>query len=94
MNLLVRGVMNCFANEKASVLSERIESQKLHQPVKRSPNCQEIMAGIPEWWIVYETNSSTLYISTTGKRFDSVNAVIYWRKHGPFEDPDWSVPSF
>jgi hypothetical protein len=94
MNLLIKGVMNCFDNEKASVLSETIESQKLHKPVERSPTCHEIMAGVPEWWSVSETNSSLRYISTTGKRFDSVNAVTHWRKYGPFEDPDWSIPSF
>jgi len=52
------------------------------------------MAGVPEWWSVSETNSSIYYISTNGKRFDSINAITQWRKHGPFEDPDWSIPSF
>jgi len=94
MNLLIRGVMNCFDNEKPSVLSETIENQKLNKPAERSPTCQEIMAGVPEWWSVSETSSSIYYVSTNGKRFDSVDAVTHWRKYGPFEDPDWSIPSF
>ena len=94
MDLLIRWVMNCFANKKDNVLSENIESQKGDKPIKRSPTCLEIMAGVPEWWTVSETNIATVYISTNGKQFDSVKAVIHWRNYGPFEDPDWSVPSF
>jgi len=79
MDRIIQSFMNCFAKTPT---------------VKRSPTCQEIMSGVPEWWSVSETLVSKIYISETGKQFDSVQAVTRWREHGPFEDPDWNVPSF
>jgi|TARA_B110000967_G_C18548038_1_gene393947 hypothetical protein len=67
---------------------------QLKKPPIRPPTAHEVLSGVPEWFTVFDTVPCVEYISSTGKKFHSIEAVKKWRANGPFEDPDWSIPSF
>lgn len=75
-------------------LSDTRKTLVMPAKYKRTPTCEEILKGVPEWYICEETLDGITYIDPNGRRFLSLEDVREYRLNGPFEDVDWSVPSF
>jgi len=72
---------------------QRLKCSKARKVV-RKPSNGEMKKGIPAWFMVIVEGDSIQYMSLDDKIFTSIASINEWRQYGPFEDVDWSIPSF
>lgn len=56
----------------------------------RTPTCDEMNDGVPEWFMVEMCGGRKTFVSREGERFDSISALKRWREnHVCMDEPSY-----